>query len=458
MRRLSVEIIILIAEALSSPSDLSSLARTSRYFAHLLEPTLLRVAASHKYPDLSTVLSREVRRGRFNRVEALLEHGADLSQGKPLLEAATWGHYSITSLLISRGADVNASNHRGWTALTMATFKGHEAVAKLLLEHGSDVNTTEFETHRTPLHEAAENSHEKLAELLVGAGADVSAVANCHPLCNEYNQDACSCVGETFDEDMTPLDHAARQGSAPIVQLLLGADASVNRRSCFGRNALYHAGKGGHAAVVEMLLGAGVELEVHDNTGKTPLHFAAEHGSAAAVSVLTDAGANLEAQDRRMRSPLHCAVCALNEFTVAVLINGGANLDACDDKRNTPLNSAAMHCGEGFITGRYNFMGSDDSDQPHDIASGHSIVTMLIDAGADLDTRNSFGNTPLHSAINDCNANIIRPLIDAGAKLETLNGAGDTPLNNASKRGFGNIVDLLIDADAEVTLGVYKWP
>jgi ankyrin repeat protein len=42
-------------------------------------------------------------------------------------------------LLLEKGADVEAKDNSGWTALHYAARRGHEAVVRLLLEKGVDV-------------------------------------------------------------------------------------------------------------------------------------------------------------------------------------------------------------------------------------------------------------------------------------------------------------------------------
>ena len=44
----------------------------------------------------------------------------------------------MVRLLLEKGADVEAKNQRGRTALIEATSNGHEAVVQLLLEKGSN--------------------------------------------------------------------------------------------------------------------------------------------------------------------------------------------------------------------------------------------------------------------------------------------------------------------------------
>ncbi|KAA0168611.1 hypothetical protein FNF27_07123 [Cafeteria roenbergensis] len=56
--------------------------------------------------------------------------------------AAQNGHESTVGLLLDRGADVEARNKSGWTAVMVAARNGHESTVGLLLDRGADVKAT----------------------------------------------------------------------------------------------------------------------------------------------------------------------------------------------------------------------------------------------------------------------------------------------------------------------------
>lgn len=57
-----------------------------------------------------------------------------------LLNASIRGNIETVQTLLDKGADVNAKNNGGYTALWWASFNGHADIVKLLIENGADIN------------------------------------------------------------------------------------------------------------------------------------------------------------------------------------------------------------------------------------------------------------------------------------------------------------------------------
>ena len=83
----------------------------------------------------------------------------------------------IVDRLIEVGADVNAKNKRGQTALFCASWWGHVKCMEFLLKAGADVNITD-DNGVTPLIRASRYGRHKCVDVLLNAGADVNATDN----------------------------------------------------------------------------------------------------------------------------------------------------------------------------------------------------------------------------------------------------------------------------------------
>ena len=82
----------------------------------------------------STALICAAKKGYLEAVKALIEAGAHLSW-EALMFAAEYGHVEAVNALIRAGASLK--NPDGWTALMYAEEKGHAEVINALIEAGA---------------------------------------------------------------------------------------------------------------------------------------------------------------------------------------------------------------------------------------------------------------------------------------------------------------------------------
>jgi ankyrin repeat protein len=87
-----------------------------------------------------------------------------------LMAASLAGHREVVKLLRSRGAKVNAKTEDGQTALIYASIKGDQEILKMILVQGAEVNTKD-KNGKTALMLATQTNHPEVRELLVKAGA-----------------------------------------------------------------------------------------------------------------------------------------------------------------------------------------------------------------------------------------------------------------------------------------------
>ncbi|XP_025078776.1 LOW QUALITY PROTEIN: ankyrin repeat domain-containing protein 39-like [Pomacea canaliculata] len=89
-----------------------------------------------------------------------------------LWSAALSGEIDELERRLAHGADVNARDKSGYTALHYAARSGHRDVCCLLLNHGAEVNATTTAGSATPLHRAAYMGHADIVQLLLSHGAN----------------------------------------------------------------------------------------------------------------------------------------------------------------------------------------------------------------------------------------------------------------------------------------------
>lgn len=158
------------------------------------------------------------RSGNVERIEQILEQGADLEERDgtretPLISAALAGQVAVVRRLIGKGAKIQARNERGLTSLHAAAFGGHLAVVQLLIEQGAKVNDAENRFKLTPLHAAAEENRKAVVKALLAANAKVNA--------KEVN-------------GYTPLSRAGWRENWEILAMLLEAGATCQPKDVAG--------------------------------------------------------------------------------------------------------------------------------------------------------------------------------------------------------------------------------
>ncbi|UCF81439.1 MAG: ankyrin repeat domain-containing protein, partial [Acidobacteriota bacterium] len=90
-----------------------------------------------------------------------------------LIEAAEAGDTAKVEQLIEQGADVNAEDKYGITALMFAAKNGQTEIVKALVDAGADVEAKD-KYGVTALMAAASGSHTETVKVLIDAGADAN--------------------------------------------------------------------------------------------------------------------------------------------------------------------------------------------------------------------------------------------------------------------------------------------
>jgi ankyrin repeat protein len=195
---------------------------------------------------------------------------AEMAAYRGLHAAAAKGDTAEIMRLAAAGADLEARDGHGRTALHVAAHGSHHAAVEALIARGA--NPRALDSRRYDIVTiAAVKDDVKMVELALARGASAREI--------------------TSPYDGTALIAAAHLGHDGVVRTLIGAGAPVDHVNNLGWTALIEAvilGDGGrrHTACVEALVAAGASLTLADRDGLTPLALARRRGFAAMVAIL----------------------------------------------------------------------------------------------------------------------------------------------------------------------------
>ena len=317
----------------------------------------------------------------------------------------------VTRLLLYAGANVNATDGKGWTSLHVASWEGHSEVVRVLLEEEADVDATD-DNGRTPLHLAALEGHSEVVRVLLDSKADVDA---------------------TDDSGWTPLRLAEREDHSETERVLREVkELKIFREktqqdlkpkpdgSFKGEPHLHIVARLNLLTLTKRLLNEGADANATDDNGRTPLHLAVKENAAAAAEVLLEEEADINATDANDNTLLHLAVVENAVAVAEMLLREGANVDAKNKDDWTPLHLAVRE-------------------------NASAVVKMLLDWKADPNAKTNDGNTPLHLAARENAPAVVEMLLDWKADPNAKDKGDLTPLHYAAGLGYPAVVEMLLD-------------
>jgi ankyrin repeat protein len=348
------------------------------------------------------------------------------ASGAPLIDAVKRQDGVAVNALLDRGADVNAAEGDGTTALHWAAQLDDLRTVELLLEAGAaPAAANRFAV--TPVELAANNGNGEIVARLLAAGADPNARSR---------------------EGQTPLMSAALNGRVGAVEALLARGAEVDAVESYrGQTALMLAAGEGNVEAVGALIAAGATVTARSKSGFTPLLFAVRNAEVDTVRLLLQHGANVDDLAPDGTSALNVGVVNAFYEVASVLLDHGANPNL-PDARASPLHTIAWLRVPG-ATDRAAGTGELATSAPRPVGKVTSLelARKLLEHGADPNVRVDWPEIKFE-ALGGTTRN--PPGLLLGRHLLTYNGA--TAFYVAAKNGDHEYMRLLAAGGADPSI------
>ena len=329
---------------------------------------------------------------------ALLCTGALPAEGQ-LIDAARNGDVAAVQTLLAGGADANAAQGDGMTALHWAAERGHAVVADLLLSAGATVEAKTRIGSYTPLHLASRAGHSSIATALLDAGADPHAT--------------------TTGSGVTPvhLAAAAMDGAEVVTELLRrGADVDAPEASS-GQTPLMFAAAYNRTEAVVALLEYDADPAVRTETIDVLRSMAVDREAGIrlydAIGEFQDAAA--EGPDwEASPSQVQAAIMAQRDFLLSGYdpgpVHGESLARVNSEYPGGPLVTHPPY--REVLVGETGGM----SALLHAAREGHiESALALLDGGADIDQVSADNTSPLLMATLNGQFDLAMVLVERGA-------------------------------------------
>ncbi len=381
------------------------------------ETASLRRNYSMRFDGGDTLLHIFARRGYDGFIKFLLGLKVpvsidlkNISGSTALHESVREGNISTAKILLAKGADPNARDNSGNTALHLVMpLESRQGLFAELLAKGANPALKD-NYGEVPLHIAVRmKMGDDIIRQLIQAGTDV----------NERNK-----------KGKTPLMFAIERNNLDQVDYLIKYGADIHAEDTDGKTAFIESLSRGKE-MVEHVITDKTYLK-RDSNGATPLHIAIKNKAAAdVIYYLVEKKALVNTRDKLGNTPLHLAVFMNAKEAGEILLANNADVFYLNVKGESPLKLAMMldERREEWVINSHTINAKDGAgNTPLHLVAEWQIVPMilyLLDKGADINAKNANDETPLFSAVKTDCPEAIRTLLGAGGGIEANINARD---------------------------------
>ncbi|KAM9163470.1 LOW QUALITY PROTEIN: transient receptor potential cation channel subfamily A member 1 [Pangshura tecta] len=374
----------------------------------------------------------------------------------PLHHAAGGGQIELMEMILDDSSNeaLNVMDSSGNTPLHWAAKKNQVESVKLLLSRGANPNIINS-SMMAPLHIAVQCLHNEIVKVLV-----------------QHSSTDVNLEGETGN---TPIILACYKENPEALTLLLENGGKLCKSNKTGCMPVHAAAFSGAKACMEIILKKGEELghstESHinfTNNGKcSPLHLAVQSGDLGMIKMCIEYGAQIDLKQNEKCTALHFAATQGATEIVKLMISSYAGdesiIDAVDGNKETLLHRTALfdhyELAEYLISMGANIDSLDiEGRSPLLLATtcaSWKIVNLLLSKGANISLKDQLGRNFLHLTVLQPGG--LQHLDEKFLQVKHIkdlvveeDNEGCTPLHYACRQGVPFSVNSLLDLNVSV--------
>eukprot|EP00105_Crassostrea_gigas_P013505 XP_011429846.1 PREDICTED: protein phosphatase 1 regulatory subunit 12A isoform X10 [Crassostrea gigas] len=226
---------------------------------------------------------------------------------------------------------------------------------------------------------------------------------------------------------------ACSSGDTEEVARLLRRGADINTANVDGLTALHQACIDDNQSMVEFLVENGADVDVCDNEGWTPLHATASCGFTEIARYLLEQKANVAAVNND--GDLAIDICEDKEMRKILqeeMDNQGVDADAArSEEENQMLQDANKWLNNKSVKEKKHPKTGATALHVAAAKGYTKVMSILLKAGADVNSQDYDGWTPLHAAAHWGQEETCKLLVEHMCDMQLKNNAGQTPYDVA---------------------------
>nr|XP_006202494.1 transient receptor potential cation channel subfamily A member 1 [Vicugna pacos] len=327
------------------------------------------------------------------------------TNASPLHHAAEEGEVELMEMIVSDSSceELNVTDDYGNTPLHWAAEKNQVESVKFLLLQGANPNLRNYNL-MAPLHVAAQGLHNEVLKILV-----------------EHSSTDINLEGENGN---TALIITCFKDNSEALQILLNKGANLCKSNKWGCFPIHQAAFSGAKKCMEIILKFGEEhgysrlshINFVNNGKASPLHMAVQSGDLEMIKMCLDNGAQLDLVEKGKCTALHFAATQGATEIVKLMISsysGSSDIvNAVDGNQESLLHKASLF-------------------------DHHELADYLISVGADIDSTDSEGRSPLILATASASWNTVNLLLSKGARVDIKDHLGRNFLHLTVQQPYG---------------------